>query len=229
MSKDSKIASIISSMMILFAIVLFIWILPFIYVWVAFSSPDMENQTTSLRKAVKFSVFPVQKVYTIESIIPSLILSSNYDEAIKNYEEYKKTNTNSPIKNRIKRLAGYAYLHSDKYAEALEIAKELDDKQFLTQIYIKIGNIDTAKVLVQELLKEQPEKIMNYRYLAEIKMSENNWHEADILINKVLKATPNNLEVLKDKTEIAKQLGKTSEYKTYSKRIKEIEYKRNYK
>lgn len=228
MKKDSKIAIVISSIMILCAVLLFVWILPFIFVWIAYG--DEENcQTDYLKKAVKYSIFPAQKTYTIESIMPSLILSGNFDEAIKYYEEYKKTNTDSIIKNAITRLAGYAYLHSGKYADALEIAKELNDKTFLTQIYIKIGDIDTAKVLLNELLKENPGKIINYRYLAEVQMGEKKWKEAEISINKVLKFAPNNLDVLKDKVEISKQLGKTTDYKKYSKRVKEIEYKRNYR
>lgn len=228
MKKDSKIAIVISSIMILCAVLLFVWVLPFIFVWIAYG--DEENcQTDYLKKAVKYSIFPVQKAYTIESIMPSLILSGNFEDAIKYYEEYKKTNTDSIIKNAITRLAGYAYLHSERYADALEIAKELNDKTFLAQIYIKIGDIDTAKVLVNELLKENPEKTMNYRYLAEVQMGENKWKEAEISINKVLRFAPNNLDVLKDKVEISKQLGKTTEYKKYSKRVKEIEYKRNYR
>ena len=60
-------------------------------------------------------------------------------------------------------------------------------------------------------------------------MGEKKWKEAEISINKVLKFAPNNLDVLKDKVVISKQLGKTTDYKKYSKRVKEIEYKRNYR
>lgn len=228
MKKDSKIAAVISSIMILFAVLLFIRALPYIYVWIAYGA-EKNVQTEYLEKAVKYSVFPDQKAYTIEAIMPSLVLSGNFEDAIKYYEEYKKTNTDSIIKNAITHLAGYAYLHSERYADALEIAKELNDKTFLAQIYMKIGDVNTAKVLVNELVKENPEKVMNYRYLAEVQMGENKWKEAEISINKVLEFAPNNLDVLKDKVEISKQLGKTKEYKIYSKKVKEIEYKRNYR
>ena len=53
MKKDSKIAIVISSIMILCAVLLFVWVLPFIFVWIAYG--DEENcQTDYLKKAVKY-------------------------------------------------------------------------------------------------------------------------------------------------------------------------------
>lgn len=229
MKKDSKIAIILSSILIAFAILLFIWILPFLYVWIAFGTSDKNSETDYLKKAVKFSIFQTQKIYTIESIMPSLLLTGQYEQVIKYYLEYKKINTHSAAKNAIKHLAAYAYLHSENYAEALEIGKETNSKIIQTQVYIKIRDFETAKVLVNEMFKEKPENLMNYRYVAEIQMGENKWKDAEISINKVLSFAPNNLDVLKDKAEISKQLGKTNDYNKYSKKIKEIEYKRQYR
>ncbi len=229
MKKDSKVAITISSILITFAILLFIWILPFLYVWISFEIPDKNTQINYLKKAVKYSIFPVQKVYTIESIMPSLVLTGQYEQAIKYYIEYEKSDTNSLIRDAIKHLAAYAYLHTDNYAEALKIAKETNNKTLQAQVYIKIRDFETAKTIVNELLKENPERLMNYRYVAEIQMGENKWKEAEVSINKVINFAPNNIEVLKDKAEISKQLGKTNDYKKYSKKIKEIEYKRQYK
>jgi hypothetical protein len=83
MKTDSKIAIGISSVFVAFGIFCFVWILPFIFIWSSFGiNLSNEESLPYLEKAVKFSVFNAQKRYTIETIIPTLLILEKNKEAI---------------------------------------------------------------------------------------------------------------------------------------------------
>ena len=75
MKTDTKIAIGISSIMIFIGLFLFVWILPFLFVWLSFGTElSNEESLPHLQKAVKYSVFKPQKLYTLETIIPTLLV-----------------------------------------------------------------------------------------------------------------------------------------------------------
>ncbi|MCM1338530.1 MAG: hypothetical protein NC191_02535 [Muribaculaceae bacterium] len=222
--KKINLGMLIFSVLVLIFALIAIWITPFLLVWKAWSIQDGSEQADYLRKAVKYSVFIPQKTYTLEAIMPILVITQNYDEAIEYYLKYEKISTGENRKG-IQYLAAYSYFKTGDYNAALNLAKELNSDTLLIQIYTKTGELKAAKNLLKNRIKKNPKSAANYRYIAGIKMKENKWKEAETAINTALEFAPNNIEALQDKVEICRQLGKFDEGKKYQKKLQEKLYK----
>ncbi len=224
MRKDTKLAIGISTTLILVGIFIFLWILPFLYVYIGildFGSTNVQN-TKWDKMAVRYSIFPAQKIYTIESALPGLIVNKEYDTAIEYVEELEKLSSAEP---NIKYLAAYAYIQKEDYQKALKYAKESNNKGQLAQVYINLKDYKSAKKLVDEMFEQKQVSPRAYIYKAQIEIIENNWTGADKSINKLLIVAPNNREALKIKAKIAHHTGNNTEHKKCIKKLKLIELK----
>lgn len=234
MKTDSKIAIGISSILVAIAIFLFIWSLPLIYSWIALSSPfsnseqnnKKHTQSEYFKKAVKYSVFKWQKIYTIENLIPTLLLSNEYNEVIKYYEQMEKANIETNI---AKSLSTFAYIKVGKYDKALQLAKETNNLYQQAKIYIATNNLDMAKKTVEEIFSTKTKSKLPYLYVAQIQLKEGYPKSANTSIDKLLLVNPQHTEALETKAEILKALGLTNEYNKYVRKIEKLKKERKIK
>jgi predicted Zn-dependent protease len=215
MKTDSKIAIGISSVFVALGIFCFAWILPFIFIWSSFGiNLSNEESLPYLEKAVKFSVFNAQKRYTIETIIPTLLILEKNKEAIAYYEDYEKqkiakNNIDSKV---VKTLVTYAYIKEGNYEKALSIAKETNNLYQQAKIYIETNDLDNAKTTVEKIFSTKTQSKRPYLYVAQIQLKEGYAKSANTSIDKLLKENPAYLDALETKAEILKALGQTNEY-----------------
>ncbi len=219
-----KPANVLSICMILLGIFVFLFIHPFIYSYIGIIEQGKTNvrNTKWDKLAVKYSIFKKQKKFTINSAIPSLILSEEYDTAIEYFQKLEDLNI---ANERNYYFASFAYEHKKDYDNALKYAKKSGDKFREAKVYIKMKDFNNAEQILNTLSKESPIKPRVYLYQAELKMGQKKWQEANISINKFLKINPNSKEALKVKAEVSKQLGNTKDYQKYTNKIKNIETK----
>lgn len=212
MSRDSKIATIISTGMVCLGILTFLWIFPFIYMYIGMVEQANTNirDTKWDRLAIEHSIFRAQKIFTIENALPSLILAKDYYNVISYYKELEKYHVET---KSMRYLVAYSYMQVGEYEDALKYA--YDNEYQKAQIFINMKAYDKAKPIVSKLMSEKPIKPKAYLYKAELDMAENKWKEAETSIDKLLKINPNHLEGLQAKARVSKKLGRSDLYKKY--------------
>ena len=224
MKKDSKIATLISLFSIGLGVLIFLDILPFLFVWASLVATNTDDMILLQKKAIKTSTFKFQKIYTRTSALSSLYLTGNYDDVIKYYKDLEKLNSIDKMSTLI---VINSYLAIGDLDNALEYAKTTNKKSILAKVYIKRQEFDKAKPIVEEMLQSNKKQIAAYLYKAEILIHENKWVEAESYVNKILKSNPNYLEALYLKAKILKKHNKPNEAKKYESKAKVLEIKRN--
>lgn len=219
MKKKNSIAVTIASCMIAAGLFLAVWILPFLYIFIA----DIEHGQSHVRNlkwdklAVKYSIFKSQKTYTFPIAIMSFNMAKDYDSVIEYSKELERIGA---LTDADKYFISKAYLEKDDYENALKYAA---DKPQQIRVYIKMNDLPKAKALINVLLNEKPIQPNTYLYKSEIELASGNWKEADIWVDKILEINPKHLQALKIKAKILKHFGKNSEYELYMQKIKKIE------
>ena len=232
MKTDTKIAIGISSIMIFIGLFLFVWILPFLFVWLSFGTElSNEESLPYLQKAVKYSIFKPQKLYTLETIIPTLLVLDKNKEAISYYEIYEKQHPDNDNLNTkaTKTLVTYAYIKTNNYDKALTIAKDTNNLYQQAKIYIATNNLDMAKKTVEEIFSTKTKSKLPYLYVAQIQLKEGYPKSANTSIDKLLLVNPQHTEALETKAEILKALGLTDEYNKYVRKIEKLKKERKIK
>lgn len=219
MKKENKFAVIIASGMICLGIFMVIWMLPFLYMYIGMIDQGKTNVKNLKwdRLAVQYSLFNAQKRQTIPSAILSFSLAKDYDSVI---EYSKKLERAGDLTDTDKYFLSKAYIEKGDYENALKYAS---NKTQELQIYIKTNNVENARSIVEQLLAEKPVIPVTYLYKAELEILNNNWHEANVSIDKLLAVNPQHLEALKVKAKILKHFGRRSEYKIFEQKIKDRE------
>lgn len=226
MKKGSKVAVAISICLIALGIFMFFLILPFLYLYIGI----IEEGKTGVRNtkwsklAVKYSILNPQKEFAINSALPSLILTKDFDTTIKYIQKLEKIGR---ARDMHYYFAAFAYLHQQNYQEALKYAVKSNNKGLIARSYIKMNDITNAQKTIDEMKKETPVSPKINMYTAEVEMAKENWKKADTEIDKMLKQYPKSLEAMKDKAEISKKLGDIKTQKIFEEKIKQIELKHN--
>ncbi len=232
MKTDSKIAIGISSVFVAIGIFFFIWILPFLFIWMSFGT-ELSNSDSLpyLRKAVKYSMFKAQKLYTIESIIPTLLVLGNNKEAISYYEIYEKLEPhNDDIEVKAtKTLITYAYINTKDYNKALTLAKETNNLYQQAKIYIATNDLDKAKETVEKIFSTKTKSKLPYLYIAQIQLKEGYPQSAIESIDKLLNINPQHIEALEVKAKIYEALGKKTQAEIHYLKAKQIKDERKQK
>ena len=232
MKTDSKIAIGISSTLIAIGAFLFVWILPFLFIWLSFGV-NLSNVESLpyLRKAVQYSIFRTQKLYTLETIIPTLLVLDKNEEAISYYEAYEKLNpSDEDIDSKAtKTLATYAYIRTKNYDKALEIAKETNNLYQQAKIYIAIDELDKAKETVEKIFSTRTPSKLPYLYVAQIQLKEGYPNSAHNSIDKLLKVNPKNTDALETKARIFEAQGNKTQAEIHYLKAKQIKDERNKK
>ncbi len=131
----SKMKKIIILSILIIAILIFEWGLPFILVWNSFNQTDKQKELKLLNTAVKISLFNPQKKYALESAIPTLVITKDYLGAIEYIKDLEKL---KPLDNSIKYLASFSYMQLGDLENAIQYAIESGNKKIQTKIYNKI-------------------------------------------------------------------------------------------
>ncbi len=232
MNTDSKIAIGISSVLIAIGIFLFIWILPFLFIWLSFGI-NLSNVESLpyLKKAVKYSIFRTQKLYTLETIIPTLIVLEKDKEAISYYEIYENLNpdTEDLDAKATKTLVTYAYINTKDYDKALTIAKSTNNLYQQAKIYIATNDLDNAKETVEKIFSTKTKSKQPYLYVAQIQLKEGYPNSAHNSIDKLLKVNPKNTDALETKAKIFETQGNKIQAEIYYLKAKQIKDERNKK
>ena len=225
MNTDSKIAIGISSILIAIGVFLFVWILPFLFIWLSFGV-NLSNVESLpyLRKAVKYSIFRTQKLYTLESIIPTLLVLEKDKEAISYYGIYEKLNpTDDDLDTKAtKTLVTYAYIRTKNYDKALEISKETNNLYQQAKIYVEINDLDKAKETVEKIFSTKTQSKLPYLYVAQIQLKEGYPNSAHNSIDKLLKVKPTHIDALKTKAKIFEAQGNKTQAEIYYLKAKQI-------
>ena len=232
MKTDSKIAIGISSVLIAIGIFLFIWVLPFLFVWLSFGVNISNVESLPyLKKAVKYSIFRTQKLYTLERIIPPLIILEKNKEAISYYEIYEKLNPNNEdfATNATKTLVTYAYIRTKDYDKALTIAKSTNNLYQQAKIYIATNDLDNAKETVEKIFSTKTKSKRPYLYVAQIQLKEGHLKSAHNSIDKLLKIKPQHTEALETKAKIFEAQGNKVQAEIHYLKAKQIKDERRQK
>jgi tetratricopeptide (TPR) repeat protein len=223
MKKDSVTASIISICLMGLGILIFMDILPFLFVWASLVATNNDDVILLQEKSIKTSVFKFQKIYTRNSAISGLFLMKDYDKVIEYYKDLEEMDAVEPWNTT---LVIMAYLNSGDMDNALKYAKASGNKNLLARVYVKTKDFEKAKPIVEDILSKKP-TISAYLYKAEILISENRWNEAEKYIDKALKISPKYIDALYLKAKILNKYGKNEEAKKYISRAKAQELKRS--
>ena len=232
MKTDSKIAIGISSVFVAIGIFCFVWILPFLFIWLSFGN-NLSNVESLpyLKKAVKYSIFRAQKLYTLETIIPTLLVLEKDKEAISYYESYKKLNPAPDDFNvkATKTLVTYAYIRTKNYDKALEIAKETNNLYQQAKIYIAINEIEKAKETVEKIFSTKTQSKLPYLYVAQIQLKEGHPNSAHNSIDKLLEVNKKNTDALETKAKIFESQGNKTQAEIHYLKAKQIKDERKQK
>lgn len=223
MKKDTITASIFSTFMIGLGIVIFLVILPYLFIWASLLTTNKSEIIELENKAIKYSTFKFQKTYTRINALPLLSLSKKYDKVIEYYNDLEKMNTADSMSQT---LAIMAYIELEDYDNAIKYAKKLNNKSLLAKAYIKNKNFGKAKPIVEELLAKNISSINALLYKSEILLHENRLKEAQNTIDNVLKTSPSYIEAYYVKAEILTKYGKIKEANKYINEAKALELKR---
>lgn len=224
MKKDSKIASVLSILLIGLGILIFLDILPFLFVWASLVATNNDDMILLQEKSIKTSVFKFQKIYTRNSALSSLYLMKEYDKVIEYFKELEDMNAVEPMNTT---LAIMSYINVGDYNNALKYAKESNNKSLLAKVYIKTKDFDKAKPIVDDLLAQKKSSLPALLYKSEILIHENKIKDAEICIDKILKINPNYIDALYIKAKILNKYGKGDEAKRYTSRAKVLEMRRS--
>ncbi len=223
MNKTIKVKSIIIGLFISMAIFVVIDIIPFVLLWAGLSAHGISEQGTLQKWAVKTSVFKFQKIYTRNSILPLLVLTGDYVDAIRYFNELEALDGADNLNTR---LAIYAYIQTGDYNTALSYANLIDDKNRIAQIYIKLKDYAKAGIIVENLLRENPVKVSTYLYKSEILFNDGKYGEAENYVNKALKMSPTYIDALYLKSKILNKIGKGTDAKRCFSQAKYLESQR---
>lgn len=224
MKKDSVTATIISLISISLGVLVFMDILPFLFVWASLVATNNDDIMQLQEKSVKTSVFKFQKIYTRNSALSSLYLMKDYDKVIEYFKDLEKLGAVEPMNTT---LATMSFLNTGDFENALKYAKESNNENLLARVYIKSRNFEKAKPIVEKLLSQKNSSTSIYLYKAEILISENKWKEAETYIDKALKISPNYIDVLYVKAKILNNNGQKENAKKYTSKAKALELKRS--
>lgn len=219
MKKKNKFAVIITSGLICLGVFMVIWMLPFLYMYIGmieYGKTNVQNLKWD-RLAVKYSLFKSQKLQTIPSAVTSFTLAEDYDTVIAYSKELEKL---GELSGADKYFLSNAYIEKGDYEKALKYAS---NKPQELKIYIKMKDVKKAQTIIEQLLNEKKVKPGVYLYKAEVEIEMNNWHDANVSIDKLLEINPKHLEAMKVKAEILKHFGRMSEYKIYEQQIQDSE------
>lgn len=232
MKTDSKIAIGISSVLIAIGVFLFIWILPFLFIWLSFGV-NLSNVESLpyLKKAVQYSIFRTQKLYTLETIIPTLLVLEKDNEAISYYESYEKLKpTDNDLDTKAtKTLVTYAFINTKNYDKALTLAKETNNLYQQAKIYIAIDDLDNAKNTVEKIFSTRTKSKLPYLYVAQIQLKEGYPNSAHNSIDKLLKINPKHVDALETKAKIFETQGNKTQAEIYYLKAKQIRDERRQK
>lgn len=226
MNKDKIITTALATGLIAFGIFIFLWILPFLYVYIGIVEQGETNihDTKWDKLAIKYSIFYPQKIYTIEAAFPSLIIAKDYENAIKYYKILEELNAQTPATTY---LVTYAYIQIGDFENALYYAKQENDLRHLAKIYILMKDYKNAQNIVDKMLDTTSPKPQSYLYKAELESRKGNYKIAKINIDKAIESMQNSIDAWQTKANIEKKLGNKKEYKRAIHKIKEIEFKTN--
>ena len=226
MNKERLLTTALATGLIAFGIFIFLWILPFLYVYIGIVEQGETNihDTKWDKFAIKYSIFYPQKVYTIEAAFPSLILSKDYENAIKYYKILEDLNAQTPATTY---LVTYAYIQIGDFENALYYAKLENDLRHLAKIYILMKDYKNAQNIVNKMLNSPSPKPQSYLYKAELESRKGNYKIAKTNIDKAIESMQNSIDAWQVKANIEKKLGNKREYKHAIYKIKEIEFKTN--
>ena len=221
--KNVKVKSVVIGLCIAFAIFVVVDIIPFVLLWAGLSAQGISEQVTLQRWAVKTSVFKFQKIYTRNSILPLLVLTGDYVDAIHYFNELEYLDGADNFNTR---LAIYSYIQTGDYSTALSYAHLIDDRSRAAQIYIKLKDYKKAKIIVDKLLRENPVKISTYLYKSEILFYEGKYGDAENYVNKVLQMSPTYIDALYLKSRILNKVGRGADAKRCFSQAKYLESKK---
>lgn len=221
--KNVKIKSIVIGLCITLAVFVVIDIIPFVLLWAGLSAQGVSEQITLQKWAVKTSVFKFQKIYTRNSILPLLVLTGDYVDAIHYFNELEYLDGADNLNTS---LAIYSYIQSGDYNTALTYAHLIDDKSRTAQIYLKLKDYKKAKIIVDKLLRENPVKISTYLYKSEILFYEGKYADAENYVNKALHMSPAYIDALYLKSRILNKVGRSVDAKRCFSQAKYLESQR---
>ena len=223
MNKTIKVKTIVTGLFIAMAVFVIVDIIPFIFLWAGLSARGTFEQITLQKWAVKTSVFKFQKIYTRNSVLPLLVLTGDYVDAIHYFRELELLDGADNLNTR---LAIYSYIQTGDYRSALQYAHLIDDKSRAAQIYIKLKDFKKAAILVESLLRENPVKISTYLYKSELLFNEGRYGDAETYVNKALGISPTYVDALYLKSRILNKTGRGAEAKRCFNQAKYLESKR---
>lgn len=223
MKQDSKIAAIISLCLVAFGVLIFMIILPFLFMWSSLMSQDTAESLNLSEKAVKTSVFKFQKIYTMNDALSTLALTGNDDKVIEYFEELEKLEATDKLNTLIAILS---YIKVGDLDKALMYAQKINSKNSIAHIYLLKKDYAKASSLVDELLKENSDSIKANLYKSQLLYAEGKWKEADIYIDKVLTRSPSYIEALEEKAKICAKLGKNADAKKYESKAEFLKARR---
>jgi len=218
---QKHIAKIISVLMIGLGIFLIFLAVPYMFIWAAFAPTD-KTESSYLEKAYKTSIFKFQKVYTIDNILPALIIKQDYNSALLYIEELEKMDAMSQTDNY---FAAYAYCETGEYKKALKYAQNSNSDRMIVKVYTGLKEFDKADNLISKMIEKNPQKVQNYLYKAELELAKGNYAGAEVSINKTLPEMKQSRQVWEIKSKIAKHYGRTQDLKEYENILRQIEFK----
>ncbi len=220
--KNKKPVIITATTMIVLGLFLFAYILPYLFVWIAYGEPNNTVEISQLKKAHSLAFMKSQKVFVMNSSMSTLLLAQDYDTVIEYVNELEKLNA---IQKSDRYFASYAYREKGDFENALKYAKDYGEDSLLARVYIKMKDFDKADKIVDKMINDNPQKPQSYLYKSEIELSRGNYKKAEFYINKTLPMMKNSIEVWRLKSEIASKLGRQADAKDYENRQKQLEFK----
>ena len=221
--KGKKIKNSVIVLGIILFILIIIDVLPFWFMWAGNNAPDYPSQLKLQKKAVETSILRFQKIYTINNVLPLLVLSEDYTTAIDYYRELEILNGADNFNTK---LIIYALINTGNYNEALSYAYLINDKSKMAQIYLRMQDYHKAEVLINELMSKNSISVSTYLYKAELEYAKGNIKEASIYADKVLSMSPTYYDVLYLKSKICKKQNNKTDAKRYFYQAKYLEEKR---
>ena len=220
MGKTVKVKSIIITIFLIVLFFVLIDIIPFVFLWVGLSAKSPSNQISLQKWAVKTSVLRFQKIYTINSVLPILVLSGDHVTAIKYFENLELLDGADSINTR---LIIYSFIQTGDFDNALKYAQLIGDKKHIAQIYIKKKDYKMAANVVDGMLLDENVKPAAYLYKSELLYNDCRYSEANNYVDKALKLSPSYIDGLYMKSKILAKFGNASESKKYFSKAKYLE------
>ena len=193
MGQTIKVKSIIITIFVVVCVFVLIDIIPFLFMWVGLSANEPSNQISLQKMAVKTSVLRFQKIYTINNVLPLLVLSGDHVTAIKYFNELETLDGADSLNTK---LVIYSYIQTGDLQNALKYAKLIGDRKRLAQIFILLKDYDKAENIVDGLLMDKSVMASTYLYKSELLYNEGKYDEANHYVDNALNLSPNFIDGL---------------------------------